>query len=134
MKDKALHLEGYFPAANASITISPLDLGVDQPGFSDNWRLGRLRVSWPALPNHTNTSLNLTVTVQDSGDNGVTYANTNPLIQVSIPGVATNGAAAGYVDAPLPPGLRGPVALVIAAPAGDGDNTAALCSVDWLNE
>lgn len=134
MKDKALHLEGYLPAANANVTLSPLDLNVAQPGFSDNWRQGRLRVEWPALPNHTNASLTITATIQDSGDLGVTFANAAPLIQVQIPGVATNGAAAGYVDCPLPPGLRGPVALLVAVPAGAGDNTAALLTADWLNE
>lgn len=134
MKDKALHLEVYAPAANASVSIAPMDLGVDQPGFSDNWRQGRVRIAWPALPNLTDSTKTITVTLQDSGDNGATYANTAPLIQVQIPGVATNGAAANYVDCPLPPGLRGPLGLLVAVPAGAGDNTAALITADWLNE
>ncbi|MEI6198181.1 MAG: hypothetical protein WCS42_28015 [Verrucomicrobiota bacterium] len=134
MKDAALHLEVYAPAANANVAINPMDLGVDQPGFSDNWRQGRVRIAWPALPNHTNASLNITVTLQDSGDAGATYANTAPQITVNIPGVAANGAAAGYTDVPLPPGLRGPLGLLVAVPAGAGDNTAALITADWLNE
>ena len=134
MKDAALHLEVYLPAANASVSVAPMDLGVDQPGFSDNWRAGRVRVAWPALPNHTDPTKNITVSLQDSGDNGATFANTSPLIQVSIPGVASTGAAAGSVDCPLPPGLRGPLGLLVATPAGDGDNTAGLLTADWLNE
>lgn len=134
MKDAALHLEVYAPAAGNNASIAPMDLGVDQPGFSDNWRLGRLRVAYPAMPNHTDPTKSITVTLQDSGDNGATFANTSPLIQVSIPGVAATGSAAGYVDCPLPPGLRGPLGLSVAAPAGDGDNTAALLTADWLNE
>ncbi len=134
MKDKALHLEVYMPAANANVSINPMDLGVDQPGFSDNWRAGRVRIAWPALPNHSNSSLTITATIQDSADGGATYANTAPLIQVQIVGVATNGAAAGYVDCPLPPGLRGPAGLLVAVPTGAGDNTAALLTADWLNE
>ena len=134
MKDAALHLEVYAPAANANVSINPMDLGVDQPGFSDQWRQGRVRIAWPALPNHTNANLNITVTLQDSGDAGATFANTAPQITVNIPGVAANGAAAGYMDVPLPPGLRGPLGLLVAVPAGAGDNTAALITADWLNE
>lgn len=133
-KDKALHLEAYLPAAGASLSIAPLDLGVDTPFASDNWRLGKIRVSWPALPNHTNASLSITATLQDSNNGGTSYANTSPLIQVQIPGVANTGAVAGYVDVPLPPGVRGVVGLLIATPAGDGDNTGALLQADWLNE
>lgn len=133
-KDKALHLEVYAPAANTSVSINPMDLGVDTPFASDNWRQGRLRVSWPALPNHTNASLNITVTLQDSADSGSTYANTAPQITVNIPGVASTGAAAGSVDCPLPPGLRGPLGALIAVPTGAGDNTAALIQLDWVSE
>ena len=133
-KDKALHLEVLAPAAGASVNINPLDLGVDTPFASDAWRAGKLRVTWPAMPNHTNASLNISVTLQDSADGGATFANTAPLIIVNIPGVAVNGAPAGSMDAPLPPGLRGPVGALVAVPAGAGDNTAALVEIDWLNE
>lgn len=134
MKDKALHLEVYAPAAGATVAINPMDLGVDQPGFSDNWRQGRVRVSWPALPNLTSTSDTIKLTLTDSGDSGATYATTVPAIVVTVTGVASTGAAAGYVDCPLPPGLRGPLGLSIVASAGAGDNTAALLTADWLNE
>ncbi|MDE2104423.1 MAG: hypothetical protein KGL39_44705, partial [Patescibacteria group bacterium] len=81
-KDKALHLEVYAPAAGATATVNPLDLNVDVPSFNDNWRQGRLRITWPAMPNSVNAANAVNVTLQDSNDFGATYANTNPLIQV----------------------------------------------------
>ena len=140
MKDAALHLEVYAPAAGASVSINPMDLGIDQPGFSNQWRLGRLRLAWPAMPNLTSTSDNVTLTLQDSPD-GVNFSNTGsanspstPTIQVTITGVATNGVPAGYVDVPVPPGTRGPIGILASASAGAGNNTAALLTADWLNE
>lgn len=141
MIDNSLHLEGYFPVAGANVTVGALDLGVDQPGFSNQWRQVRARVAWPALPNHTNTAITVTLTLQDSADGGSTYQSGGsgtalllPLIQVQIPGVATNGAAAGTVDVSLPPGLRGPISFIAASPANTGDNTAALFTIDIVNE
>lgn len=136
MKDTQLHLETYLPAAGASETIGIMDIGVDNPDFSDQWREGRLRVAWPALPNFTSNADTITVTLQDSQalSNPLSFANTVPLIQASITGVANTGAPAGYVDCPLPPGLRGPIQLLIAATANAGNNTAALLTADWLLE
>jgi hypothetical protein len=136
MKDTQLHLETYLPAANASTTIGIMDIGVDNANFSDQWREGRLRVAWPALPNFTSNADSITVTLQDSeaSSNPLAFANTVPLIQASIAGVANTGAPSGYVDCPLPPGLRGPIQLLIAATANAGNNTAALLTADWLLE
>jgi hypothetical protein len=134
MKDAALHLESYLPAAGAAAVAGPLDLGVDNPNFSDNWRQGRLRVAVPALPNNTDTSKTITIDLQDSSDGGATFADTAPLVRVQIAGVATTGSAAAVVDCPLPPGLRGPLRVNITVPDGAGDNTAALVNIDWVNE
>lgn len=139
MKDAALHLEVYAPAAGGNATINPMDIGIDQPGFSNQWRLGRLRISWPAMPNLTSNTDNLTISLQDSA-NGVTFANTGatvattPIVQVQVPGIATNGVPAGYCDVAIPPLTRGPIGLYVAATAGAGNNTAALITADWLNE
>jgi len=134
----SLHLEGFFPAAGQTGILAALDLGVDIGAFSDQWRKSFLRIEWPALPNHTNTALNITVTLLDSADGGTTYqsgaAGTTdyglptilPTITVSIPGVAGAGAPASQCDLPLPPGLRGPIAVSVVVPPGTGDNTAAL--------
>ena len=132
-KDYALHLEGYLPAANATNTVGALDLGVDTSGFSDQWRLGRLRVTIPALPNNTNANCTVTLTLQDSTD-GSNFSNTSPLIQAQVLGVATNGSPAAVIDMPLPPGLRGPIQILQAVAANGGTNTAALITYDWVNE
>ena len=151
MKDAALHLEQYLPAANATNVTGVLDLGVDNPGgsaggagnfnFSDQWRLGRIRVTIPALPNHTNNALNITLTLTDSADGAASFQQGGtgtavglPLVQVVIPGVATNGSALTVVDVPLPPDLRGPIQFLQSVPATDGNNTAALVTYDWVNE
>lgn len=136
MKDTQLHLEIYLPAAGASETIGIMDIGVDNVNFSDQWRQGRLRIAWPALPNFTSVTDTITVTLQDSeaASNPLSFANTVPLIQASIAGAANTGPATGYVDCPLPPGLRGPIQLLVTATANAGNNTAALLTADWLLE
>ena len=136
MKDTQLHLEIYLPTAGTSETIGVMDIGVDNVNFSDQWREGRLRIAWPALPNFTSNADTITVTLQDSQASlsPLVFANTVPLIQASIAGVANTGPAAGFIDCPLPPGLRGPIQLLIAATANAGNNTGALLTADWLLE
>jgi hypothetical protein len=134
MKDLALHAEVYCPAAGGTNYSTLIDIGVDISAFSDQWRQGRVTVAVPALPNHTDPTKNVTVTIQDSADGGNTFQTTNPLIQVSIPGVAATGSPATSVDCPLPPGLRGPFIIAVAVPAGDGDCTQALVTADWKIE
>ena len=151
MKDAALHLEQYLPAANAVNVTGILDLGVDNPGgsaggagnfnFSDQWRLGRLRVTVPALPNNTNNAVSITLTLTDSADGAATFqqggtgtASGLPLIQVVIPGVAVNGSPLTVVDIAVPPDLRGPIQFSQSVPAGAGNNVAALVTYDWVNE
>jgi hypothetical protein len=136
--DFSLHLEGFFPAAGANVTLSCIDPGVDSPGFSNKWRQSWLRVSWTALPNHVDPSKIITVALVDSGDDGVTFASGAaattadgrpyflPTIEVLIPGVA-NGAPAGFSDFPWPPGLRGPVGILVTVPVGTGDLTGIAC-------
>ena len=136
--DSSLHLESFFPAAGASITIAGLDLGVSVSDFSDTWRKAFLKIEWPFLPNHTDPTKNIIVTLVDSGDNGVTFASGAagvtdygaafllPIIQAQIPGVAATGAPAGSSDFPIPPGLRGPIGVLVTVPAGVGDCTGAL--------
>jgi hypothetical protein len=138
MFDASLSFEIFIPPANTTITVSAMDLGVDITPFSDNWRQGRLRVTWPALPAHTNPALNITITLVDSGDGGATFQSGAtglcgllPLVQIQIPGIAVTGATANYSDIALPPGLRGPIGLAVAAPAGVGDCTAASITAGW---
>jgi hypothetical protein len=135
MLDHALELETFLPPPGERQQFSGyMDLGVDQPGFSDNWRQGRLRLTWPALPNHTNEALNITVTLQDSGDWGKSFQNIEPPLQFQIAGVAITGVPAGSQDLPLPPGLRGPLTAVAETPNGAGDSTAARVYLNYCNE
>lgn len=144
-KDFQLHIEGYLPNGGGTVNIGPLDLSVDQPGFSDNWRQGRLRVTIPAMPGFTNNANTITLTLQDSQDYGASYqsggsgtAALEPLIQAQLPGVAANGTALTVIDLPLPPGLRGPIQLSMVVPAGvnvnDATGNPVLVTADWLNE
>ena len=140
-RDAALRLETFIPAAGNAVVVTALDIGVSTSGFSNQWRQGFLRITWPALPNHTNASLNITATLVDSGDSGASFQSGAdggargilPVVQVLIPGVAVNGAPAGYSDIPCPPGTRGPVGFSLASPAGGGDNTGALVTCDWYD-
>jgi len=143
MIDNSLQLQFSAPAANTSQQNNGLDLGIDQPGFSNQWRQGRLRIAWPAFPNLTSPTDNITFTLQDSPD-GINFSNCGlngapssftPLIQVQVPGVASTGAAAGSVDIPIPPFARGPIGLLTSATANAGNNTlAGIITASWVNE
>jgi hypothetical protein len=136
MKDLMLQAQGAFPAASGNTTIGYIDIGVDNPNFSEQWREGRLRLSWPALPNFTSNTDTITVTLQDSqaAANPLAFTNTNPAITGTITGVAATGPGAGTLDMPLPPGLRGPFQVYVAATAGAGNNTQQLLTINWVLE
>jgi hypothetical protein len=140
--DAALHLESFFPAAGATIVVAPLDLNNSLTGFSQVWRHGFLRVAWAAMPNHTNPANTIVLTLVDSGDFGVTFqagatnqpaGSTLPTISVSVPGVATTGAPAGYSDFPLLPMGRGVVGIQVAVPAGVGDISHSMLTADFYS-
>lgn len=129
MKDATLSIPAtYLPAAGATTNTPYLDLHVDADKFSDTWRLGRIRATVPAMPNHTDATKTITLTMQIAG------VNTQPVIQVAIPGVASTGSVAQVIDIPLPPSLNGPVRFAQMVPAGDGNNTGVAISYDWVNE
>ena len=141
-KDSSLHLEQNLPPTGQTNYTGPLDIGVDQPAFSDQWRQGRLSVEIPALPNATNNAVNITLTLQDSADGGATFADVVPLTRIVLPGVAANGipsygpgATNPELEMPLPPRLRGPFRLSQTVDANiGGDCSAALIEYWWKNE
>lgn len=138
MKDKALEFQLYGPGPNATNTgVTGIDIGVDMatyPNLSDMWREGKVRITYPAIPSNTTSSNNVTITIYDSADGGQTFQQTpNIQIQAQIPGVASTGSAAGTIDLPLPPALRGPFTISITTPAGV-DCSALLFIADWLLE
>jgi len=133
--DHSLEVSGNLPAAGQTSQLGGsagvLDIGVSQPGFSNQWRHGRLRITYPALPNHTNPALNITVVIYDSADGGGSFQQVAPLTEFSIPGVASTGVPAGYQEIAFPPGLRGPMAFYATVPAGVGDCTGALVCINF---
>lgn len=137
MLDANLQLTQFFPATGASVNTGTLDINVSQggvPGFSDQWRLGRLRCFIPAIPGNLNANASATITLQDSADSGNSFQQTNPLIQVQIAGVANTGSAAQEIDMPLYPGLRGPIQLQLTTPANCNTVGVAALVVNWWNE
>ena len=142
MLDANLSLQQFLPASGQTNYTGALEIGVDTTAFSEQWRLGRLAVFIPALPNATNNAVNITLTLQDSADGGATFANAVPLTQVVLPGVAANGipsygpgATNAEIDLALPPGLRGPFRFSqFVDPAIGGDCTAGLVQYWWKLE
>src|ERR1035437_2543329 len=131
-KDSSLLLIQNLPKQGQTNYTGALDIGVDQPAFSDQWRQGRISVEIPALPNAINANANITLTLQDRADGGVTFANVMPLVEIVLPGVAANGVpsyAPGGINAPiampLPPGLRGPFRFAQSVDANIGGDCEA---------
>lgn len=124
MKDATLQVIKALPAANATNTTNSIDTGpradsqVIQPDSPE------IEVSVPALPNHVNTSLIITLDLYDSADNS-SFTEVGPRIQCRIPGVATTGSAAQTFRFRLPATTRRYVRWLQSVPATDGDNTAS---------
>jgi hypothetical protein len=104
-----------FPDANAVANASGFQMSLAT--VSRPLRSVACQVSWPALSAHTNSASVVTLTLQDSTDNS-NWSNLNPLTQVQLPGVATNGAAADSYRMALPSHLRDYLRVQIAVPSG----------------
>lgn len=131
-KDANLHWEKYLPAAAASNQSPSIDLG-QVAGAGEGTRF-ELLVSVPALPNHTDSTKVVTLTVQESSDDAVgdAYANQNPLIQCRIPGVTSTGSTAQTFRIRLPSTSERYIQITQTVPSGDGDCTAGLVEYDIL--
>ena len=132
MKDASLHVEKYLPAAAATNYSASIDLNV-ATAFADDWRKGYLKVKVPALANHTDSTKIILLDLQDSADDS-SFANTAPLIECKIAGVASTGSVAVTFKVPIPPGIRRYIRIFATVPSGDGDNTGGLIETDWVNE
>lgn len=131
MKDAALSFTKALPNTGANNNTGSIDLVPEAAGFLTNqWRLGYIQVSVPALTDHTNTSVTNTLTLQDSADNG-NWANTNPLVQITIVGVA-NGPAATTYKVPMPPGVRRYVRFNQNIPANGGNGNNGTVNYDLI--
>ncbi len=102
MKDASFNQNVALPNANAHNSTALFAIGTDG-NFDNKWRIGFFQIDVPAMVDNTNTSVTTTLTMQHgSNANGSDQANTNPLIQVQVPGIA-NGSAATSFFVPMPP-------------------------------
>jgi hypothetical protein len=104
-----------FPAAAATANTAGFQLSLAT--VSRAIRAVAAQVSWPALATHTDPAKIITLTLQDGTDNS-NWTNVNPLIQVQLPGVATNGAAADQFRMPLPSHIQAYARIRIDVPSG----------------
>lgn len=114
-EDALLRSTQAFPAANANAD-------------SDGWKIPHgsnsapdpslcVKITFPDLAAHSDTNDTITATLQDSAD-GVTYAAVNPLVQLSLVGVASTGTTGGDYILPLPPNVREYVRVRVNNPSG----------------
>ena len=129
IRDANLRGSAYLPAANATANITPFNGNIGAGTFKPEGM--EIEVAFPALPNHTNTGLSITATLQDSAD-GVTFANTNPLIQASVLGVAATGSLATVFRFRPPANIRQYFQIQLSVPSTDGNNTAAQVTIQIL--
>jgi hypothetical protein len=122
------------PAAGATNQTGTIDLGTG-PWHPEELTI---EVSIPALAAHTDTTKNVTLTLQDSADDS-SYANTdsgtnaNPAITITTPGVASTGTAARVVTVHIPPGVRRYLQFTQAVTSGGPTLTASSITYSVLN-
>lgn len=137
MKDANFNLNLALPNAAANNNTNGLDLNIIPApstagkGHSNKWRLFYMEVDVPALSDHTNTSVTNTLTLQDSADNS-NFANTNPLVQVTVPGVASTGSPAATVLLAVPPRTRRYIRFNQNVPTGGGTGNNAAVNYDLV--
>lgn len=137
MKDANFNLQQALPNAAANNNTSGLDLAIiPAPSTagqttSSKWRIFYFEVDVPALSDHTNASVTNTITLQDSADNS-NFANTQPLVQVQIVGVASTGSAAATVLMSVPPRTRRYVRFNQNVPANGGIGNNAVVNYDLV--
>lgn len=145
--DAALQVSKVLPAAAANNTTDVLDLQAVAPN-SDAWRLGRIRVDIPAMPNNTDSSKSVTLTLKAapaslSSDPAPALPTAGSFVTptcsqvISIPGVATTGSAATVAYFTLAFDRNGSTyqfyEFVQAVASGGGDNTAVSITYSWEN-
>jgi len=106
MKDSTLKVTKALPNAAANNNTDSIDLHVEAGGFDNKFRRAFVLVTFPALSDHTNTSVTNLITLQDSAEASANFANTAPLIQCQVVGVASTGSVATTFKIPLPPVTR----------------------------
>ena len=130
MKDASKQVTKALPNASANNNTNTIDLGVERP-FDSKFRLAYVLVSVPALTDHVDSTKSDTFVMQDSADDS-SYANTNPAITCSVPGVASTGSLATTFKVPLPPGVRRYVQFTQTVPSGGGTGSNATVTYDLV--
>lgn len=120
------------PNAGATNYSDAWDLNVTAKlaNQSNQWRQPQIHARVPALPDHTDSSKVNQLALQDSAD-GITFADTDPLVAVQIPGVASTGSAANLFKLSIPPGSRRYLRARQTVPAGGGTGANAVVEWDW---
>lgn len=88
VQDAALSVSVVLPAAGTNVTSAVLDLQATSPN-SNAWRLGRIQVTIPVLPENTGTGI--TVALQAAG----------PLLTAGSASIAPNTSVPGAFAAPI---------------------------------
>jgi hypothetical protein len=133
MKDANTGLTKALPNAAANNNTNSIDLNVETAGgVSNKWRLGYIEVDIPALSDHTNTSVTNLITLQHSAEAAANFANTNPLVQVQLVGVAGNGSVATVARVPLPPDVKRYVRFNQTVPTNGGTGSNATITYDLV--
>ena len=132
MIDAKFNLSQALPNAAANNNTAAIALLTEVP-FDDKWRKGFVRVTVPALSDHTNTSVTNLITLQHSQDANLSnFANTSPLIQVQVPGVASTGSAQTIANVPLPPAVKPYIRFRQDVPANGGIGNNAVVTFNLL--
>jgi hypothetical protein len=129
MKDASLKLVTAIPNAGSNVNTSVLDLNIEP--HNNVWRVAHIKVAVPALTDHANTSVTNTITLQESGDNS-NWANSTPLVQCLVAGVATNGSAASNFYVPLSPAIKKYIRFNVNTPANGGTGNNANITFDLV--
>jgi hypothetical protein len=137
VKDAIYSLTKALPNAAANNDTNVIDLGIDAaPNAggqtkSNKWRLLYVEIDVPALSDHTDSTKSNTFTLFTSASNAV-GAQTNPLIQASVAGVASTGSPATTLRVPLPPGVLRYISFRQAVPSGGGTGSNATVTYDLV--
>jgi hypothetical protein len=136
MKDASFTIVKALPNAAANNNTSGIDLRVlpTSGGAPANmWRLAYVEITFPALSDHTNTSVSNLITLQHAADDNTSnYANTVPLIQAQVVGVGSTGSAATTFRVPFPPDVKRFIRFNQTVPTNGGVGSNANVTYDLV--
>ena len=148
MKDAALSLGATnWGAASATVYTQTLDMAMLgqgatnlASGASNAWRLGKFRISVPAMAAHVTTTKYQKIDLQSAASTSgaettpSTFANTNPLVECSVVGVTSTGSKATTFDVPIPPNCGRFIRFALVSDSTSYDLTAFAVTIDWVFE